>query len=56
MLQLAAGAKENGSEVAMGYVTLSESTHMSIVNHGENGHSKVRITNPHSQNLCTSDL
>ena len=40
----------------MGYVTLSESTHTSTVNHGENGHSKVRITNPHSRNLCTSDL
>lgn len=55
-LQLAAGAKENGSEVAMGYTTPLERTHMSLVNHGENGHSKIRITGPHSQSLCTSDL
>ena len=45
-LQLAAGAKENGSEVAMGYTTPLERTHTSLVSHGENGHSKIRSPVP----------
>lgn len=56
VLLLATGAKENGNEIGMSYVTLSESTHSSVVNFGENGHTKIRITNPHSQNLCISGL